>query len=87
MTPFFFKSYSKHFDMGHLPDFKDKNDCGAKIEDFENMSRRGLYFIEGAALSLAKRDCNTAPLQFAGYQMGACYLNAWDIKLQQRFSR
>lgn len=82
MVQFFFQGYSQFFDMGHMPGHKE--DCGTQVEDFENMSKRGVYFVENAAEDLARQGYDTRPLEFAGRQIGACYLHAWEVMTAQR---
>lgn len=48
------------------------------------MTRRGLYFVKNAVQSLALEGYDSSPLEFAGRQIGACYLHAWDVMHAKR---
>ncbi len=76
--PLMFKGYGQYFDMGHLPNWRGRNDCGTQAQDYFNMSRRGQYFIRYAAEYLNRKGYDVRPLVFAGNQIGACYLLSWQ---------
>lgn len=65
-----FRGWNKFWDMGH-------NATYTLEEDFKLMTERGSFQVAGAVEAFKTHGYSTESLEFAGRQMGACYLYGW----------